>query len=163
MSVIRGNRHARRVPLDVAVVVLAWIGEVVLQPLQKAVDCKGEQGAHEWSSPVNPLVAREAGDYARAKGPSWVDAGAGEVCAAKVRDEDGEADAQGGQEGGAVLLHGEEIYCDDELCCEEHFDEEAAGDAGAGRELVGDEERAWEQGVGDCGGGNAGDNLGWED
>lgn len=136
---------------------------MILQPLQKAVHRKGEQRAHEWSSPVNPLVAREAGDYTRAKGSSWVDAGAGEVCAAKVRDEDGEADAQGGQEGGAVLLHGEEVDRDDELRREEHFDEEAAGDAGAGRELVGDEERAGEQGVGDCGGGNAGDYLGWED
>jgi hypothetical protein len=62
-----------------------------------------------------------------------------------------------------VLLHGEEVDGDDELGREEHFDEEAAGDAGARRELVGDEERAWEQGVGDCGGGDARDDLGWED
>lgn len=88
---------------------------MVLQPLENGVDRKGKQGAHERSGPVDPLVAREASDNTGAKGSSWVDAGSGEVCAANVRDEDGKANAQGGQEGGSVLLHGEKVYRNDEL------------------------------------------------
>lgn len=136
---------------------------MVLHPLQHGVDRKGEQGAHKRPGPVDPLVARETGDNAGAKGSSWVDAGSGEVCAANVRDEDGETDAQRGQEGGSVLLHGKKVHRDDKLRCEEHFDEETAGDAGAGRKLVGHEQRAWEQGICDCGGGNTSNNLRWED
>lgn len=88
---------------------------MVLHPLEGDVDRIGEQGTHERPSPVDPLVARETSYNARAKGSSWVDAGAGEVCAANVCNEDGETDAQGGQEGGSVLLHGEEVYCDNKL------------------------------------------------
>lgn len=125
-----------------AIVVLAWIGGVVFHPFENGVDHKCEQSAQERPNPVDPLVAREVGDNSRAKGSSWVDACSGEVCAAKVSDEDGETDAQRGQEGSSVLLHGKEVYSDDELRCEEHLDEKTTRNAGAGRKLVGYKERA---------------------
>lgn len=130
--------------LNKAVVILARIGIVILQPLENGVDGKGEKGAQQWPDPVDPLVAREVGDDSRAKRSGWVDASSGEVCAANVGDEDGEANAQGCQERGSVLLNGEEVDGDDELRCEEHFDEEAAGDAGAGSKLVGYKQRTGE-------------------
>lgn len=51
-----------------------------------------------------------------------------------MRDEEREADAQGREVGGAVLLGGEHHDGEDELDGEEHFDEEALGAGRAGVE-----------------------------
>lgn len=142
LAVICIDGEARRSFLDEAIIILAWICGVVLHPLENAIDGKREERSQEWPKPVNPLVACERSDDGRAKGSSWVDGCSGEVCAANVRDEDGKADAQGGQVRGAVLLHGKEIHGEDELCREEHFDEKTAGNAGVGRKLVGYEKGA---------------------
>lgn len=163
LPVSRRDGETCRCLLNSVVVILAGIGSVILQPLENGVDGKGEKRAQEGPNPVDPLVTREVGDDGRAKRSRWVDASSGEVCAADVGDEDGEANAQGRQERGSVLFHGKEVDGDDELRCEEHFDKEAAGDAGAGSKLVGYKQRTGQQGISDCCGSNSGDDLSGKD
>jgi len=67
-------------------------------------------------------------DDGRAERSRWVQAPAGEVYADQLRDEEGESDADGGDEGALVLLGREHEDAEDELGGEDHLDEEALHD-----------------------------------
>lgn len=82
--------------------------------------------------------------------------------ACQFGDEEREADADWGEEGGFVLFGGEEEDREDELAGEEHFEEEALGDVDVGAERGGDVEGAGEYSRSDCGGGNGAGDLGDE-
>lgn len=78
----------------------------------------------------------------------------------ELRNEEGQADADRGDEGTAVLLARQHEDGDDELGGEEDLDEEALGDGGAAAERGGDAEGARGQAVDDGGGGDAAEQLG---
>lgn len=155
-----GHRSVR--PLDIFSV-LARVGSPVLEPLEQAVHSPGEESTHEGSQPVDPVVADEAGNHGRAEGTSRVDGGAGVIGPAHVRHEDGDADANGGQEGGTVLLDGEEVDGQDELRSEEHLEEETTDDADVAGQGVSHEQRAGDKTMGDGGSRNACHDLGRDD
>ena len=67
------------------VVVLAWIGRLPVQDLEKVEEPRGEEGAERGTEPVDPVVAGEGVvDDVRAEGAGRVDAGAGVVDAWRV-------------------------------------------------------------------------------
>lgn len=148
--------------LDVCVI-LARVGGVVLQPLHERVHAKREDRAHARAQPVDPVIPNEPGDDSGTEGSGRVDGGAGEVCASNVCNEDGDSNADGGKEGGSMLLHREEVDGEDELRCEEHLEEETLDDAGAVAQRVGDTQRAGQEAIchGSCC--DTGDELGRDD
>ena len=75
------------------------------------------------------MVAGEvAGDNAGPKAPGWVQTAASVEDSDQFGDEECEADADGGEEGGFVLFGCEHEDGDDEHRGEEHFHEDALGD-----------------------------------
>lgn len=76
----------------------------VLEHLDELVEARGEEAAKTRSDPVDPVIAREGtGDDGGAEGARGVEGAAGVVDAGELGDEKGEADADGGEEGGFVL------------------------------------------------------------
>lgn len=159
----RGANGGQRLLDVVVVVVLARVGALVLEPLEDLVDGKGEEGAHQWADPVDVVVADEALDAGGAEGSRRVDGSAGVVDADDVGDEDGDANANGREVRGLVLLHGEEVHRQHELRGEEHFQEDALDLGGSVAERVGHGERSREQPVHDGGGGDGRNKLGRDD
>lgn len=143
--------------------VLARVRRLVLQPLEDTVHPKRQSGTHKRTQPEDPMDAHKPRDDGWAERSSRVDGGARVVCTSNVCQEGRDTNTNGRQVRGAMFLHGEEIYGDDELGGEEHLEEETLGCAGAVAELVGDAEGTGEEAVCHGGGGNGGDELGWED
>lgn len=140
--------------------ILPRVRNLILQPLEQRVHRKRQQRAQARPQPVDPVISlKPARHHRRPEAPHRVDACAREVRAGHVRDEDADADAHRREERRAVLLHGEEVHRQHELCREEHFDEEALRRVGAAAEAVCHVEMAWEQGRDDCGGGDARGDL----
>lgn len=74
------------------------------------------QRTEEWSNPVYPVVRLERGAcYAGAERSRRVETGPGVEYAGDFGDEEGEADADGGDERVFGLLGGEDKDCDYEL------------------------------------------------
>lgn len=91
-----------------------------MTPLDKMIEPSRQQRPQSRPHPVNPVVDLEirARD-ARAERARRVDGGAGVVDAGDFDDEEGEADADGGDEGVFGFLGGEHEDCEDELGGEE--------------------------------------------
>ena len=142
------------------IVVLAWVGSLVLEPLEDLVASKGQERTHEGTEPVDPVVADKiARDDGRTKRTGRVDRGAGPVGGADVCDEDGDTNANWGQVGAAVLLNGQEVHSQHQLSSEEHLHKDTLGLAGAISECVGNEKRAWGQAIRNGRSCNSGDEL----
>lgn len=109
------------------------------------------------------MIPDEPGDDGRAERPHGIYRSARQRDAHHVAHEDGEADAQGRDVGGAVLLDGEEVDDEDELRREEDLEEETLRHAHAGAQSVGDKEWAGNEAVGQAGRGYAGYDLYDED
>ena len=72
----------------------------------------------EWTDPVDPVVRLEvASRDAGAEGAGRVERGAGVVDARDFGDEEGEADADWGDEGALVFFDGQHEDCEDEEGC----------------------------------------------
>ena len=132
--------------LDV-VRVLPRVNVLVIEPGEQLVNRKRQRGAQHRSHPEDPVVTREpaAADDVRAEGAGGVDGGAGEAGARDVGDEGREADAQGREEGGPVLLDGQEVDGQDELRRQEDLEEEALRRRGAVAQAVVDAQAAGEE------------------
>lgn len=87
--------------LVLVIVVLAWVGNLVLENLDELVEGDGEDCACAGTNPVDPvLLVPDAGDDAGPKGACGVERAACIVYADELADEEGEADTDGGDEGG---------------------------------------------------------------
>lgn len=109
------------------------------------------------------MIANKALDTGRTKGPRRVDGRAGVVGADDVGDEDGNANADGGEVGSLVLFHGQEVDSQYELGSEEHLQKDALDLGGAIAEGVGHGKGTWEKAVNDSGGSNGSNELSWDD
>ena len=98
--------------------VLAWGRVLVVKELHKVVVSSRDTRTQEWTDPVDPVVRLEVSSRdAGPEGARGVEGGAGVEDASDFGDEEGEADADWGDEGAFVFFHGEHEDCEDEECC----------------------------------------------
>lgn len=139
--------------------ILAGVGGIILKPLERAVQGKGEKRAHQRTNPVDPVVARELGNYSRTERSSGVDASARVVGQGNVGNEDGQTNGNWGQEGRAVLLNGEEVHGQDKLGCQEHLQEDTLDLARSVAKGIVDGKRPRKHAVDCTGSSDGGDEL----
>jgi hypothetical protein len=119
----------------VVVEVLPRIHGLVLDALDDPIHAECEQRAHDRAKPVDVVIAREVPrHHAGTEGACGVEGAAGVEDAYELGDEEGEADADGCEERGLVLLGGKHKDGKDEEGGKEHLDEDALRDGGAGAE-----------------------------
>lgn len=115
--------------------VLTRIRRLVPQQLHQPIKPRGDDRPQARPDPVDPVIAVEAGQHdARPKTPRRVQAGAREVRARQHGDEQRQAEPDGRDEGGPLLLDGQEKHGEDEEDGQEHLDEDALRDRGAAAE-----------------------------
>lgn len=115
--------------------VLPGVRVLVPQGLDGPVQGKRDERPEPGPDPVDPVLGGEArGDDAGPEAAGRVQAAARVVDAAHLGDEEGEADADGGDEGGAVLLGREHEDGEDELEGQDRLDEDALREGHARRQ-----------------------------
>ena len=137
--------------------ILTRVGLLIIHQLRELVVPGRETGTHEWPQPVDPVITREISvDDAGSKRAHGVQATAGVEDAHQLRYEEGETDANGGEEGSLGFLGREHEDGDDEEGGQEHFEEEALSGGGAVGEGGIYGERSGQKDVDDGGGADAG-------
>lgn len=104
---------------------------LILEHLNKPIEHPGDNGTEKRPHPIDPVLGIErGGDDTGPKAAGRVEGAAGELDADELGDEEGEADPDGGDKGGAVLLGREHVDGEDELGGEDGLDKDALCDIG---------------------------------
>lgn len=106
--------------------ILARVRHLVAQELNSLIKPKSDQGADYRTNPVNPVLAGETcSNDTRSQTSGRIQTSTCVIDTTHLSDEEGEADAHGGDEGGAVLLGSKHEYGEDELEGQNSLDEHA--------------------------------------
>lgn len=96
--------------------ILTRVRHLVPQQLNSLVEPESNQGADGRANPVNPVLAGEIrGNDTRSQTPGRIQTSTRVVYTAHLSDEEGETDADRGDEGGAVLLGSKHENGEDQL------------------------------------------------
>lgn len=155
------RRHGRPSRLFDVVGILTRIGDLVLEHLDEFVEQHRREGTAAGTDPVDPVFLVEGvGDDAGAQAAGRVQTAARVVDADEFGDKEGQADADGGDEGGLVLLLSQHEDSEDELGGQHELDEDALHERRVAGEGGAHVERGGELCEHEGGGGDAAGDLG---